>query len=685
MTLTSAQHDYLFDQITWSPADDSREHKPYSVELYMVETIYKRMGSTFTYDNDLPLRVGITKDQVEAATNNKTSVHNIVRESTLLDSDFHYIPPDNEQGLKPSCTRYTWADWQMYCNFKRAGVTDASTRYQMTAEKTPASPVSVYKTDVRYLNNEELKADIKALGGVIELNEAVYQSMKEEADAMLKRVRTNEEHARVAQIYDQAKSIAEQTIEVVDGVRKVRLDYKIISTGRAYARRSAIQGAMRVYKKRLLDGYNYDIKSCHDSILRFLFDQHDVELPDWPDKDAVDLPNEMIKPLSHAIKQTGTRQIPSCWEGVYRGYREKCDVARMIWEYAKDICTIPYEVDEGEEMHKVVGEILEKLHEAYGELEAGLQELEYKLETAEHPLGLEKKENKKTLAHHLQGWEAVVMIALAVRDPGTVLLDHDGYITQSPPEKVQQYWDEVVPAEIAGYLELVEKPIAKESDEAKRREILNREPREANTESEKANTLSRKERTTKRRTGNPTRRTRQSSEKQVTNQSTLEQAVAILAALPTREARRLLLKAAPKANGMTATLPVNQQPGYENGDEIRALFQDTEYRYVIGGFKPGRLKSVHDRHGHNFKTLQSALKKHNAEELLDMTKHYVETGEINKPEPKSTRKRKRQRKRSRTRTRTNRQPAKRSRPSPKERERKREAELEYAREVVAST
>lgn len=690
MTLTSKQHDIFYEHIKHRPEDNTGGYRPFDAEVDATVKAIKRCGYTYDYDNKDKLKVPISYEEVEAATGHRHSLHAVIKESGWLTSNYSFIPPNNEEGLKPVCTRYSFANWQTYCQFERAGVTDVKNRYSLNPDKQAAKKEGGQR-EVLKVDGRETNADVlKQLSGPVTISERAFEQMLSELDQMRQRVEDGSEFAHVAHGYRSARSIADQTVDVSEGKRTVHLSHTEANTGRVYTRRSTFQNLLRVDKARLLDGYNYDIKSCHDSILRFLFDRYDVDLPDWPDKDDVDLPNELVKPLSHAIKQTGTRQIPHDWKGVYRGYKSKCDVATMIWDYVEPQLTIDYDEDSEaalKELEEVMQPVLDKLHEAYGELEAGLQELEYKLETAPHPLGLEKKKKQKTLAHHLQGWEAVVMRALALRDPGTVLLDHDGYITQSPPEKVQEYWDETVPAEIADYLELVEKPIAKESDEAKRREILGREPREANTQEEKANTPSRKERPTKRRSRKPSRRTRQSRRNQGKGKSTLKQAVGILSALPTREARRLLLKAAPEANGMVATLPVNRQPGYENSDEIRALFEGSAYRYVTGGFKAGRLKDTRDRYGHDFSVLQSALKKHTAEELLDMTAQYVETGEIKEPESKPARKRKRKRsrKRSRTRTRTNREPKKRSRPSPKERERKRAAELEYAREVVAST
>lgn len=467
MKLTSDQHNLLYDSLTYDPAQDSGKRKPFAAERYAVLETIKRLGYTYSYGEEQQLEVGISYAEVQEATGHETSFHDVVWNSRLLTSNFHFISPDNSD-KKAKCTRYTWSDWQWYCDFVRAGVTDVASRYSThpdkKAAKGEAGNITIYKTR----KDERRSKVLCECGGDIEIEESAYQAMIEDADQMLRSADTASDYAYVAHIYRAAKAIAEQTKEVAEGKRTVHVAYTIQNTGRAYSRRSAVQGLPRVYKQRLLDGYNYDIKSCHDSILRFLFDRHGIEVPEWPDKADVDLPKSLVKPLSHAIKQTGTRQIPQSFADCYRGYKEGHDVATMIWEYVD--FTLHGQESKAYVKRKTE-EVLEILQNAYAELEDSLAELEKALETAEHPFGLDQGDCS-TIAFHLQGWEAAAIQPLCAADEGTLLVDHDGYVTTTEPAEVQALWAEVVPKELQKHLELVEKPLADEDDEQKRERLL---------------------------------------------------------------------------------------------------------------------------------------------------------------------------------------------------------------------
>ncbi len=459
-------------------------------ERYMISRVIAGLGRSMTYNNSYAQdycsrnpsahassgagvstvgAVGISADSVQEATSYRGSVHAVARQSPILDSTYQYIPPDDPKNRSPRVTTYA-LDGPWYVEYLRKGLTETASRYRIDTERKKRLNLKPLQADVREASPAQ-KQYIRTCSTRQALDEAAYQQMIDDvlqmsAHMSKRRGWAPNDYNYLAQLYRCILTIQRQTIQVEDGQRIIQVSYTGATTGRIYTRESGLQSLPRYYKAQLLPGTNYDLKSAHDMILRYLFDRYGVPCPTWPNKDDIDLPNRLVKPISHAIKQVGAYQIPNHPKHCYAMKQQGCDVAREIVAYCNATGTL-------------VEPVLDTLHAAFDNVEHAIAELESRIEghVGEHPLDMPLQEGKGKVAWLLQGYEAAIVLPICeVLGSALVLADHDGFIVDNTTadantEAISKITDEVVPKDLKPFVELRQKPLYSREDEDKVRRL----------------------------------------------------------------------------------------------------------------------------------------------------------------------------------------------------------------------
>jgi hypothetical protein len=483
-----------FDDVLVQPAGTPARQ----AERYMVSRVIARLGCSMTYTSphahDYGSRnpsadassadtsaaagagtigaVGIGADSVQKATSYRGSVHSIARQSPVLDSTYQYIPPDDPNNRSPRVTTYA-LDGAWYVAYLRKGLTETASRYRIDTEHKKRLNLKRLQADVQGASPAQ-KRYIRACSTQQVIDEAAYQQMIEEALQMSKQISKRpgwipSDYHYVAQLYRCILTIQRQTIRVDGGQRLIQVSYTGSTTGRIYTRGSGLQSLPRYYKAQLLPGTNYDLKSAHDMILRYLFDRYGVPCPTWPDKDDIDLPNRLVKPISHAIKQVGAYQIPNHPKHCYAMKQQGCDVAQEIVAYCNATGTL-------------VEPVLDTLHAAFDGVEHAIAELESRIKghVGEHPLDMPLQEDKGKVAWLLQGYEAAIVLPICeALGSALVLADHDGFIVNETAVN-ETAVDEtivtgVVPPDLQPFVDLRQKPLYGPDDVAKVRRLTGEE------------------------------------------------------------------------------------------------------------------------------------------------------------------------------------------------------------------